>query len=174
MDLEIIRLYPWMRLFSIVQGLSLVIFVWFLSVEIVFQERLFDIKLFSIASIEVAYLAIKLWVLRYDERFDSEAFELQPKAIKQPIVIMVSCILMTLNNEINIQAVKIIINILMFAVCFYLGMKVPKYFKVIKNYAEQNKLIKELRIIELFCVLLVVTHIFGLIMYSAVYLRKPG
>jgi hypothetical protein len=79
---------------------------------------------------------------------------------------------MIVNNEINIKALNIIINVLMFGVCIYLGSKIPKYFRVIKNYAEEHKLIKELRIIELFCVLLVVTHIFGLIMYSAVYLRS--
>jgi succinate dehydrogenase/fumarate reductase cytochrome b subunit len=51
LDLEIIRLYPWTRLFSIFQGLTLVFFVWFLSVAIVFQEKIFDEKFFSVAAV---------------------------------------------------------------------------------------------------------------------------
>lgn len=76
------------------------------------------------------------------------------------MVILCSCALMMIKNAIEIRPLEIVIDVLMFGVCLYLAKQIPKYFRVVKTYAEEKKLIKELRIIELFCVLLVVAHVF--------------
>ena len=79
------------------------------------------------------------------------------------MVILCSCALMMIKNAIEIRPLEIVIDVLMFGVCLYLAKQIPKYFRVVKTYAEEKKLIKELRIIELFFVLLVIAHVFVLL-----------
>ena len=53
-----------------------------------------------------------------------------------------------------------LIDICATVVALYLARQVSGYFKSIKVYAENKKLIKELRIIELFCMLICIAHLF--------------
>ena len=48
---EIYKLHPWMRIIHILQGITMVLFIWFISVAIVFQEKNFDAKLFGIVTV---------------------------------------------------------------------------------------------------------------------------
>lgn len=69
---------------------------------------------------------------------------------------------MMVKNQIDLSLVAIPIQVCVTVVAVFLAKQLPQYFRSIKTFAENKKLIKELRIIELFCMLLVIAHIFVL------------
>ncbi len=81
---------------------------------------------------------------------------------------------MLVRNNLDLGSFKIPVDTFMILVSLWLSTQTSFFFKPIKVFAENRKIIKELRIIELFCVLLVVAHIFGLIIYSSIYLQPEG
>ena len=76
-----------------------------------------------------------------------------------PLFVLLGCTLMMVQDY-NGSAKAIAINVLMGLILICVSYNVFEYFEVAKIYAEEKKLIKELRIVELFCFLFLLAHIF--------------
>ena len=104
-----------------IQGVSLILFIWFLSVAIVFQEKIFDEKFFGIAVISMVHLGLKIAILNFDDRFSSEIYKFKRKKLVLPIIVTTSCALMMVRNAIDVKSISIGIDLAMLVVCFYLS-----------------------------------------------------
>lgn len=79
-----------MRIFNMVQGVSLIIFLWLVSVAVAFQEKIFDEKLLLITIIEMVNFGIKVLIVNYDERFIASNYQLTPKKAMYPLIVVTS------------------------------------------------------------------------------------
>jgi hypothetical protein len=144
---------------SFIQGLNVLIFLWSISIALVFQYNVVGLGSLAIISIEIINIIVKIRLLKSNKSLLRNLIDSKSKEIINPLLIIIGSVIAMVHGY-NRSAGSIIANILIVPIMIFVSFNVFQFFEVAKIYAEEKKLIKEMRIVELFCVLFLLAHIF--------------
>ena len=87
-------------------------------------------------------LLIQIIIVNCDQRLSTLNYSFNKKKLLHPLMIICCCVIMMLRNNFLGNSLSVVIDVSMLCVCLYLAKQIPRYFRVIKTYAEDKKLIK--------------------------------
>lgn len=124
-----------MKVFSILQGLCLLLFLWQTSIAIVFQEKIFTSSFVMLGVLEAVIVFTKALIINIDEHLSREDLKVKLEKSLISLLVLACSLAMVGRNSLELNGLNILIDLAVLVVSLFLARKVSKYFRAIKTYA---------------------------------------